>query len=624
MAIVRSYHLFESDLQQTVVEYADRLDGALRAIFEEGDPQDRINGMTLLVESRSYRLSYLLSTSLRDAEVGVSRQAAAGLAQLADNLMNEIGDPDPHGDRSVSGKENTDSSMRVLTIRQMVSAATEAVSSYHKHRRRDALLTGARLMELTPHRLRELLGERKSEGRIGVDALLRRLDHPVVTRSLLRFASIRDLQGAVIEALGKPAARARLNELLDGGHLVVVPGIRRVARRVVGAQHLLPWPNEVAMLAPTPRRRLGRWVETVNAPPAERLRVLIEMTASDERMTRLMGVRGLIKLDSDESCVALAGVCFDTDEGLSRLALRRLISVDWPGLSGLVLKLVGSPHDSVRALAERHLSPLGFRRLWKHWDAMDSKTQEAAGRALIRLEPRFHRMLAREMDSGDASDRLRAVMMARRLNQESYYEAGLIRLLGDDSARVASAAASALGTLRGGDQGRLEKALASGLGHTDDRVRANAVESLDRLGLAYANRVELELLFKRGGARSRANAVRALLGAPLPSGSVRTMSSQATSDSIARSGYREAASNQLIQMMLDTDARRRASALWVVEDLGLRWAARQVATLARHDRDPAVRRRAVGVMRGLAAVNRSAEWAPDGAVLEVRVETETR
>jgi HEAT repeat protein len=115
----------------------------------------------------------------------------------------------------------------------------------------------------------------------------------------------------------------------------------------------------------------------------------------------------------------------------------------------------------------------------------------------------------------------------------------------------------------------------------DARVEANAVEAAEACKQAL-----LPKLTSRDN-RVRANAVRALL----------------------RLGVREAAET-LVSMLQHPDPRERASALWLVEKMGLAVLTTRVKRMAVADTDPELRARAAEVCERLMAVNVACSTEP--------------
>ena len=565
VSLIRAYHLLGKQLQQLVLENMTLLDTALRTAGRDDDPAVRLNVIDLIVQSSSYRLSYLLSAQLHTDDARVTRAAAAGLCRLAESAG-----------RTPARRAGDDVAQR---IRWLGTALSEACACYHQHGRHDIVLAAAHLAPRRIERLDEYLCERRCGAHQALREMLRFPDRPEITHAVLSFAALEPLRPFVLELLHRQDVHDHLGTLMETAHLTAAPAISQLVARVTEPSHLIPSRTMLASLE-APRQRMAvRWVRTLHMPAAQRIAALEPMLECGDLTARLLAVRALMELRDPQADEQMAPLCSDPHPVVARIALRHLINRRWTGLSKLLMRLVASPHEELRRMAELQLGPMGFERLWEQWDQMDDAGRTGAGRALMKLDAAFHRQLATRMADADSDCRFKAVMIARHLGQESHFDKTLIKLLRDPSDRVASAAAKALGA--SGDAA-VAPHLRAALSHADDRVRANAIEALEADGGAeqvLAARQELMKVAAGRGNRSRANAIKALMQLP----AVEAMP-------------------MLGRMLIDTDPRHRISALWVVERMTSVNLARQVAILAKLDDDPVVRRRALRVLRQLAQI----------------------
>jgi HEAT repeat protein len=243
-----------------------------------------------------------------------------------------------------------------------------------------------------------------------------------------------------------------------------------------------------------------------------------------------------------------------------------------------VVRLVGSNHAAIRQMAEAELAPIGFDRLWNSWPKMARSRRLAAGRALIKIDSRFHQKMAERLSHADPQIRQQGLTMIRELQQETYFEDQLVRLAGDAEDTIASAAVKSLGTL--GDSERAACTVEKALQHPNDRVKSNAIEALEQMHKLGQVRDQLVAFAHSADNRSRATAIRALMQMPVVD-----------------------ALPALADMLREEDEKQRLSALWVVQRLGVVGLVYRLADLARRDPTQRVRRRAITVLRELAAAH---------------------
>jgi HEAT repeat protein len=457
----------------------------------------------------------------------------------------------------------------------LCGALGEACASYHRHGRHDVLAAVALTAPVFNTQLMMQLRDHRSATHMAITRMIRGVERPAVAAAMLAFAGVPELSPAVTEGLKLRRSGEHLDPMLSRAHLLANPAVRAAFRKVQQSGHLMPDVALVGRLSVPRLRMLPRWVHHLYARTEAKITAMAPITTSRDRTARLQALRMLIRMEKIQADDLIATMCFDPEASIARIALRHLMARQWEGLADLLVKLISSPHADVAKLAEARFTPMGFNRFWDHYDKLDPAVRRAAGAALIKLDAHFHHQLAARLASDQANDRFKAVMIARELGQESFFEQQLLDLMLDADTRTASSAAAAAGSI--GQSAQAVEALAGALEHPDDRVRANAVESIQKIDAVEETYQQLQALLDSAGNRSRANAVKALLQLPIGG-----------------------ALGALGRMLRDPDPEHRISALWVVEQMGLEQVAGRIAELAQGDEDAEVRRRALKVFRQMA------------------------
>lgn len=557
-AILRHFDLLDQGIRKTLFDHAADLEDSIRPACDTSDPAALINVADYMVRSGSHRQACLLAGMLHHADAKVVRTAAAAILDLA---------------RLLAASPPTVATPRKTAA--LAHAIAQGAASYHLHGRRDVLLAAACL---APHRHRQVierLTDTRHDALPALRDLIRKVDDREIGRSLVYFLGIEPLRAQAIEGLNTAAAGRNLPALIEASHLTLAPEIHVAIRKLHDPLHLVPAASGVDALSPATQRLLPRWINALNFDTHQRAANLSAAVSAADPFARLAAMQSLMTLDDESAREAIATLTFDAEPALARIALRHLVNLKWPKLGAWLIRLLESPHPDLRRMAERELSNLGFAHLWNQWETLSPGMRQTAGAALIKIDRQFHRQLAERMHSDHPGERLRAVMIARQLKQETYFEPQLLKLIKDGDEKVVSAAAAAMGNIP--DSPRAVEALRGSLAHPDDRVRSNAVESLAALDKLEGASELLHQIAQGRGHRSRAAAIKALLALPM---------SQALP--------------ALSAMLVDSDARHRISALWLVEEMGMIDSARRVAAMASGDADPQVRRRAVRVIRRLA------------------------
>ncbi|MBY0261125.1 MAG: hypothetical protein K2Q20_02205, partial [Phycisphaerales bacterium] len=271
---------------------------------------------------------------------------------------------------------------------------------------------------------------------------------------------------------------------------------------------------------------------------------------------------------------ALLDSCFDEHAGVARGALLRSWVAAREGrleaseASAVFDRLRRSGHEGVRALAEfAGAPPVG---------ASDGPVQRVVVRRWLGQDPAGVIEAIRErLHAGPLAERIGAIQLARRLLVVGPLELDLLAIIDRSQAlskrpsdaivrhemRVAASAVSALGEVV---TGTAEQALLGVLGHADDRVRANAVDTLTRrsrrsgrLGRADDRLTHrLDELKDDSHHRVRAGALRAELLGALRGAAMGTEGAGEVSHRLL---------SRTAVMLADGRAMHRVSGLWLAE-----------------------------------------------------------
>jgi len=583
LPLVERYHLMPEQIRMTIVRHVADLYRPLREAASGGDRRARLNVIEIIGLARATRLAYLLTEQLRHRDQRVADAAAARLVELAEAACTQR-----DGSRD-TGPPPIDAD----NAQYLITAVVHAVETYAAHERDDALRA---LLLLAPRpiaQMGELFEGRLTPRREALRRIIERAVRPEVCRAMLWLMQIPELSEPALTgiraAFGRDAegamAQQTVGQILAMTHLLIDRRAAKLLARPNYAKLPLPGAQTIDALGPAATRGLPRWIAALPIDPTAKVQKLAALTGSSDTPTRLAALRALMDLHDDPKavgvCVVIADFCYDADPQLARIALRFLSCRKWEGCVNLLLKLVNSPHPEIRAIAGEELAPLGFERLWTAWTRLTPAKQLAAGRALIKIDANFHRLLGARLSRTDRATRMAALSIIYRLNQGTFFAAALQALAKDEDERVASSAVRALGTADG--PGATD-ALREALDHPDSRVRANAIESLFEID-ASQHIDKLMQMAHDDDNRPRANAIGALLNMHVSE-----------------------AVEALKHMIHDTRSEQRISALWLIQRMELVELAQHVAEMSISDPDAKTRQRAGNVIQ---KIIRSLEGPPE-------------
>jgi HEAT repeats len=562
VAIVENFHRLPKEVRQTVLEHAPGLSRALRIAMGNKKSAGPANAVQIIRRSSSIRQAYLIADQLRQGQDDLKDESARCLREMAQ--------------RTTPG-QGSESAIDAREAQFVQSAIRDAVRFFAQHKRQDVLLA---LFSLPLPGVSELLA---SIGEVGpqlvhpTGVLLTRSDTPAVSGALLAALAVQPLHAYAVDGLRMAVETQTIGRALNPWHLMLLKSIRTELRRIKGAEGFVPGPELFKKPVEAPvGPGLAHWLAALPLDRPARVRHLGSLREAADPGTRLAGLRRLLELTRDtppDAAVhtAIAGYCTDPLQSIARVALAHLIRCGYPGIARILAHLVNSPHTQVQRIAGRRLAPVAFSRLWESWPKLDHAQRIGAGRALIKIDPGFHTALHDKLALADRPAKLRALSIISELNQGLLLQDTLLRLSRDKDAYIVSAAVKALGSA---EPKRAVPQVESALKHQDERVRANAIEALAQLDSTRHVDQLTEMAGEHEANRARANAIQAL------------MRMNATD-----------ALSALSRMLADPRPNHRASALWLIETMGITAVAREVAEMSISEPDPQIKVRAGRVIQ---------------------------
>ena len=560
-ALVEHYHRLNKDLQEKILQHAPELTRALRLAMSSKQAQSQANTVYIIRRSLATRQAYLIADQLRKGHDKLKDESARCLLEMAQTTT-----PTP----TTSPQGEAPPRVDPVEAGYIQTAVQEAIRFQSQHKRKNVLQAAFSLpMPAVAKVLRSLKGIDESLiHETGVT--LTRGDTPAARRALLIALSVEGLGSYVLDGIRMCADTGKLADALSHWHLLLLRRNRVALARAKRLEGFCPDPSAYNGEQTHPHG-LAPFIGTLPLDVPTRVRQLAAMREASDPHTRLFALRRLLELAQDSppdapAHSAIAGFCTDASEPIARLALAHLVHSDSPATTRVLAKLVNSPHEQVQRIASRRLAPVAFSRLWENWPNLNREQRLGAGRALIKIDPKFHTTLADQLTLTDKATRLRALSIVSELNQGVLVQDKLLRLTSEKDPYVVSAAVRALGSA---EPDVAAPVIESALNHEDERVRANAVEAMGRLDAARNTERIVEMTHNDQSSRARANAIQALLQTH-------------TTDAL----------HALSDMLNDPRPRHRVSALWLVESMGIASVARDVAEMSISESDPNVRQRA--------------------------------
>jgi HEAT repeat protein len=423
-----------------------------------------------------------------------------------------------------------------------ISALERAVRDYPVHQKSQALkaamcIVGTQVKSFW----KERLGPYSVVGRAVRDILL---DSPTT-----------EVAGFCLSALGHPTLRAAAiravthcqrseflvalaEEFLAHGNESTKQGLGLIKQQRCLDEQQLP-PGE---LSPTKQLAMVTLVSSLGIPRHRQVDYLAGVIKDGAEDAALEAVK-ILGLWEDKLVLKHLVTALDSrHEWVVLAAVKVLARKKHPRLPQFMVRLLSNEHKHVRVLARSYLQKTAFESYWNNFERLTRTQRIDAGKAVFKLDPAAGRRWRARTQHISSHQRLRAVQIARLLEQVDEFGPALQKLAGDPDRKVRSCAVAGLGELST-RSGILEACLRSALKDADSRVRANAIEALEHRQVRSAVK-DFEHFTRDANNRVRANAIKALLSWKVDS-----------------------ARQAIQQMITDPRPRHRRSARWVAQQM---------------------------------------------------------
>lgn len=552
---------------------------ALREAGRSTDSTLRVAAMRLIAIGRQGKLTYVVSENLHDPAEAISRAAAETLVALSewvasDTQMLQRGEiPEEVGAAAAYHD--------LMEQRPEIEAAVARALDVHRGKHGAELLRAAMLLVDSPaSRAFQILATPKHGGQT---PLSRRLQQPPAADHVGAFllaASHGNLRPHFANAFAHIDEAPVLDALLRRTHWLK-------DHKLTLCMHLVGrggwWTDgdlqrDVDRRRPEEAARVGEWLATSamsDTMQDERLE-MIRGAVHGNFNARLRLFRIAARRKMDGSTSLLKNFLNDPDERLARMAAREIIRRRPQDYQNTLLKMMATATGSVRRVIGRSIGQAGFEHFWTRFDRLPPATRKQAGRGMWKLLPDATQRLQRRLTAGPADQRIKALQIVHELELAPALRETILQLCHETDPRLRSKAVLVAGDIPDVAPEMLMDRLIT---DADARVRANAIEVLETKADPRFVPVLAERARAAANNRERANAIKALF-------SMRVST----------------VSNQLFAMLRDNRAEHRISAMWALRQIGWWQLLGEVGRLAKDDDNVRVRRYALTMLKGVAAL----------------------
>mgnify|MGYP003662972133 FL=1 len=624
LAIARCWSVLPDPMKSLAAGLGrDRWLQAARTIAGDTDHRARLSACTLAHDTADPGLGTVVATLLGDEHQSVRKAADKAMMRMTMVMLDHLPDAllgDDLARIAATPRVRLPADQGVMALERciLLGAIADGAWSFATHRCRSPLLSALLVMDravATPmereisDRMRRLLSERNHPSHAPLRTVLRRTPCPILRLRSFRWLTITPIASAALDRLAIAESIEEHEIVLNKAHLAIRP--RRAAQLVSLKQptHKATQPNHSSggfgsLSAPKPGVLPDRKATAQLSEYARRGLIAMSSLVTIDPQTKrdllepgLADPSPLLRLATCEACppMDLPDFMYDAEPAIARRA-----GLNWSSVGHVAPKPTSpagqhrlqtarvnarSPHAWVRRIANEEADRLTIIN-------PASPASRAQARRLYKLDPvafvrTIRDYLANPNTRGDA------LMLIRIMGIEHRFELDLISILQttqalQDSARDRATAVMALGAI---DSNTARYVLSEALSDRDDRIRSNAVESVE-----FSAGQLLEL---KGDAhhRVRASAIRRLI-----SGRV-TETSASPSSITMETKQTHAGGQALLEMLHDDRPMHRLAATWAAqrtltgharELMGSAWKplVSEVESLASDPRDPQIQIRA--------------------------------
>jgi len=548
LELIRQYHRFSPEWQALICQRVDVLYGGLYLAGRNAEPQTRLNGLGIIKQTHYLRLVDLVCGLLRDRDEKVGRLAGTTLLDLVRRFIRENPKTEEAGKNDGEKEDETRNKPwdRPISEHQMLKRAVKkAVHNFEVHNRREAVLAGMCLAPADEIGFwREKLAGYHPVGRTVRDVLLN-YGWGDLANFCLSALKVADLRTTAVRAIAEQERGGFVGALAEKIKHKQDEVVYRSLKTITQTKWL---DAKIWLRSGFSEQELLGLIDLVGylgLSQPQKLQILHQMAKNAPGVPGLKAVMRLADTGGDRTPKELIELLEWDSEQVALAAAWRLIKKEPAGLERIMVGQMRSRHEQVRRLAGGYYRAVAFKRYWGNFDRLSLKQKMAAGRAVFKLDPQAQQKWRQKIRLGTANEQLRALRVARLLQQPSDWRQELTKLARHEDKKVRSCAVAGLG-----EKTQLDiterNLLQQTLNDKDARVRANAVDALKKHHWRDTERL-IELTRDQDN-RVRANAIKALMA------------------------VRAETARQAVRAMLqDRRTRHRRSARWVLETINEGW-----------------------------------------------------
>ena len=544
LELIEQYHQLSPQTQELLSSRAGSLYGGLYHGARSTETQIRLNTLTIIRRGRYLPLIEVVSEMLRDRDRYVSRQAGDVLLSLSKEIGAPNRDEFPPGARAIGPPTKLSPKVDPRHKRLVISALDKALDDFKVHRQTEAILAAMQAVSAYQKSFwRDRLENYHIVGKT-IRQILLTYDRPEVVPfcvSALAHISLRATAARAIATHQRSDYISQLAiEVSRQSNKTILQGLKMIRE----PRWLNPDRFQPDRMTPRAQQALVSLVRRLHVADQDKALYLSVVAEKGTHAAGLKAIVALARMDEVISKKYLERLVRSESETIAVTAALQMRKKNWPRFHQIMLEQFSLGSGKLLELARQYLQEMAFDRYWEIFDRLAPASQLAAGRAVYKIDPQADARWRRKARDGSIAQRLRAIRWARLLGRVDECVDVFMELARDRDRKVRSCATAGLADSRKKPKVIITQ-LITALSDEDSRVRANAIEALEKTAAPETSQ-KISRFVQDENNRVRANAIKALLH------------------------WKVASAQQAIDEMLgDSRPQHRSSAQWVAHQMGI-------------------------------------------------------
>jgi HEAT repeat protein len=434
LAVLSRWHLLSEPHREMVREGRGKMSAGLRdAVLSEDDQVFR-NACEVVEQFGEFDLVSTLVTLAENKGHQHASQATALVLRMV-SLLSEM----VHG-RSDPNDRRDPNAMRS----HLLECLERSVERFRDHHRTELIEAFVVLGGSSSELLRAIIEDPHHACYLTVVHTLSTSESTTVVKLLMGFLKVEHASLASLTLISKRSDDVFITHLLQFVGTQLTEKVKKNLGRIRNFAWLKDPQRDLTNFAEQNQALCVKLLAHSGIDQEHLLELLEKLLKGGEPAGREAACLTLQSLPGDRPNQLVLEAVHDPDPRVQAAAARQLRERRVTGAMGLLIKLIDSPHELVRAAARESLTEYSLETFLQQYDSLNDESRRSTGALVCKVDTQIRLKLAVEMKSTLRKNRLRAIEIAELTGLVTDLADRLIERLEDEDHLVRAAAADAL------------------------------------------------------------------------------------------------------------------------------------------------------------------------------------